>query len=134
MFSDRYLVPALFVCVGCHPSPQFGETYPVTGTVYQNGQPMKGGSIHFHSATDPLLRVQGEIKEDGTFALHTVRNNATGQGAPEGEYNVVVQPAPARGEGGGVNHSHKGLPPIAVPGIYKVEAKENLFKIELPNQ
>jgi hypothetical protein len=130
-----YGLPVLVLATffGCTPAPPpLPKTYPVSGTVIQNGKPMKGGSIHFNSTTDPLLRVQGEIKDDGTFTLNTVKDNATGVGAPEGEYQVTVQPSLANESGGGVDFAHKGVPPIRLPKTFKVEARENTFKIEAP--
>jgi hypothetical protein len=127
------VVLALLILFGCKPAPPtLAETYPVSGSVTQNGQPMQGGSIQFHSTADPMLRVLGEIKEDGTFTLNTVKDNAMGRGAPEGEYQVIVQPPLSKEVGGGVDFAHKGVPPITFPKSYRVEAKENTFKIELP--
>ena len=49
-----------------------------------------------------------------------------------GEYQVIVQPPLLKESGGGVDFAHKGVPPITLPKHYKVEAKANLFKIEVP--
>jgi hypothetical protein len=118
---------------GCRPAPPtLAQTYPVSGTVTQNGKPMNGGSIQFHLTADPMLRVLGEIKDDGTFTLNTVKDNAMGAGAPEGEYQVIVQPPLSKEVGGGVDFAHKGVPPIKLPNTVKVEAKANTFKIEVP--
>lgn len=115
---------ALLVPAGCQSGAGLPKTYAAEGQVlYKNGQPMKGGSVQFTSADNSTLQVVGTIGEDGRFSLATVRDRARADGAPEGEYHVLILP-PLQGE-------HKGLPPIAVPGTYKVEAKENHFRIEL---
>jgi hypothetical protein len=138
MSSSRYLVArgwivvALLAFVGCSSTSPLAKTYPVRGAVLQDGKPITGGSIQFISASDPLLRVLGTIKEDGTFTLNTVKDNATSPGAPEGEYQVIVQRPLVKDASGGVDFAHKRVPPITLPKCYKVEAKENTFKIEMP--
>jgi hypothetical protein len=128
-----FFVLALLILVGCKPAPPpLAKTYPVNGTVIQSGKPMKGGSIQFNSAADPMLRVVGVIKEDGTFTLNTAKDNATGAGAPAGEYQVIVQPPLAKEAGGGFDFAHKGVPPMTLPTTVRVEAKENNLKIEVP--
>ncbi len=122
------LVPA----AGCG-GPALPRTYPVSGTVvYKNGQPMKGGSVQFETTADPLLRVVGDIGDDGTFRLRTLKDNARADGAPEGEYRVFVQPPLVNDPRGGLKVAHKGVPAIVLPQTYRVEAKENTLKIELP--
>jgi hypothetical protein len=125
---NRWLVFLLGVAVlvvGCNSSAGLPKTYPAGGSVvYKGGQPMKGGSIQFSSLANAELRIIGPIGDDGTFKLETVRDRARADGAPEGEYQVMVIP-PLQGD-------HKGSPPIILPRPYKVEPKENQFKIELP--
>ena len=100
------------------------KTYPAGGSVlYKGGQPMKGGAVQLTSEQDKELRVTGQIKEDGSFELETLKDKKKAAGAPEGDYQVIVLP-PLQGE-------HKGAPPISVPGTRKIEAKENSLKIEL---
>jgi hypothetical protein len=125
------IVAALLgVAVGCSREPAFPKTYPTTGkVVYRDGRPMEGGSLQLTTASDPLLRVVGEIKNDGTFTLRTVKENAHGGGVPLGEYKILVQP-PALESGGGVQG--KSQPAISLPDTFKVEAKENTFHIVLP--
>ena len=120
----------LLIAVGCNRESALPKTYPGTGNVvYHDGKPMQGGSLQFTSASDPLLRVVGENKNDGTFTLRTVKENAHGAGVPEGEYRVIVQP-PALESGGGIQG--KSQPAISLPDTFKVEAKENTFKIVVP--
>jgi hypothetical protein len=115
---------SVLFAAGCGSSAGLPKTYPAGGSVvYKGGVPMKGGSIQFTTLSDPLLRIFGEIQLDGTFTLQTLKDKARSSGAPEGEYQVIVIP-PLQGE-------HRGVPPINLPKPYKVEAKDNQFKIEL---
>ena len=91
---------------------------------------MKGGSITFNLATDPLLRVVGEIGADGTYSLRTVKDKLTADGIPEGEYQVTIQPPAIDKKGAGGQGKH--VEPIVLPRKYKVEAKDSTLKIELP--
>jgi hypothetical protein len=134
-FSCRVLCGALLaplLAAGCN-SSGLPPTYPVTGTVvYKGGQPMKGGSIQLAPVQESPLRVLGEIAEDGTFSLATLKDNARASGAPEGEYRVFVQPPLRFDPRGGLQEAHRGVPAIQLPKTFKVEAKGNTFKIELP--
>ncbi len=114
----------LFFVVGCTSSAGLPPTYPAGGSVaYKDGSPMKGGTVQFSTSSDPLLRVVGQVREDGTFTLNTIKDRARAAGAPEGEYQVIVQP-PLIGE-------HKGVVPLTLPKPYRVEAKDNQFRIQL---
>jgi hypothetical protein len=93
---------------------------------------MKGGSIQFVSADDPLMRVVSEVSAEGKFALRTVKDNSSARGAPEGEYEVIVQPPSIEDSRGGVQGAHRGVASIVLPRKIKVVAKENTFKIVLP--
>jgi hypothetical protein len=53
-------------------------------------------------------------------------------GAPEGEYRVSIQPPLRFDPRGGLKEAHRGVPAIDLPKTYKVESKDNTFKIELP--
>jgi hypothetical protein len=124
---------AVVIAAGCNSAPPLPQTYSATGTVvYLGEQPMKGGSIQFSLADEPLMRVVSEIGVDGTFTLRTVKDNSNAAGAPEGEYVVTVQPPSADDSRGGIQGGHKGVPSIALTKKYKVEAKQNTFKIVLP--
>jgi hypothetical protein len=65
--------------------------YPVTGTVLFDGQPAVGATVTFvrKGAADPHKEQtpQGVVGEDGTFTL----NGPSGDGAPPGEYVVLVE-------------------------------------------
>jgi hypothetical protein len=126
-------LPVLFLgAAGCGKST-LPKTYPVAGSVvYQGGQPMKGGFIQFNSDADPLLRVMGDIKPDGTFALRTVKENEQAAGAPRGEYQVVVTPPRPAYAPGDVAAAQKSVPPITLPRAYQIDRQETALKIELP--
>lgn len=67
--------------VGCGSGLQ-----PVTGkVVYDDGAPVKGGSVTFNSK-DKGISATGDIADDGTFSL----TFEGGKGAPPGQYKVVV--------------------------------------------
>jgi hypothetical protein len=123
-----FAVAGLWLVVSGCKGVQLPKTYPATGSVqYADGRPMKGGLVQFmpvDAESAGTLRVSGVIKEDGTFALETVKDKHKLTGAPEGEYRVSIIP-PLHGE-------HKGLPPIELPGTTKVEAKENEIPLKLP--
>ncbi|MEK6247746.1 MAG: hypothetical protein N2C12_06165 [Planctomycetales bacterium] len=84
--------------------------HPVAGEVRINGEPAVGASIRFISVqptekTDKLLPI-AVIGEDGNYALGTY---GPGDGAPEGEYGVVIRwPTP-----------DALTPPGTIPNDYK---------------
>ena len=126
------VLAALLGAAGCS-GPGLPKTYSARGTVvYQGGQPMKGGTILFSSAGDPHLRVVAEVKDDGAFTLHTVKDNAQGAGAPAGEYQVTVQPPRPPHDPADLAAAKRPIPAVTLPDTYKIEPKENTLKIELP--
>jgi hypothetical protein len=127
------LAPLLLLIVGCNAAPALPKTYPATGSVvYKGGAPMPGGSIQLVAPDDPLLRVVGAVGTDGAFTLYTLRDNAKAEGAPAGEFKVVVTPPLVDDRRGGLKDPHKGVMPITLTKSYRIEAKENMLKIELP--
>jgi hypothetical protein len=73
--------------------------YPVSGKVTYKGQPASGAAVSFRrqggdaSAEPPLL---GVVRQDGSFVLLC---GSRGQGAPPGEYDVLIEWKRAAGEG-----------------------------------
>jgi hypothetical protein len=66
------------------------KLYPVRGTVLFQDQPAAGATVVFHpvAATNHSTpKPSGVVKPDGTFTLTT---HPHGDGAPAGEYVVVV--------------------------------------------
>ena len=132
----EYSALALLLCTlalvpACSNAPALPKGYPVTGTVYQGGQPLKGGSVQLKSAGDPLLRVVGDIHADGSFKLKTIKD-AIGDGAPEGEYQVVIMLPRPKFDPSDPASAQKTHEPIVLEKLCKIEAKANTLKIELP--
>ena len=86
------LVLLVFV-VGCGPDNGSLPTYPVTGeVVFADGSPLRGGRVEFRSMDNsPAVVASGHFGDDGKFQLRTYR---PGDGAVEGEHQVVVSPDP----------------------------------------
>jgi hypothetical protein len=122
------VAPVLAVGLGCSSQREaMPKTYPVTGTVSaKGGQAVAGGSVHFAPTGDPTFSAAGDIEEDGTFTLSTVKGKDKVSGAPVGEYRVTASlPAPP---GGGT------ILPVTLPQTYRVQAQDNHFRIVVPPQ
>jgi hypothetical protein len=119
------LVSMLLMTSGCARKSPKVKTYPVTGyVVSKGGTSLAGGSICFRSLADTSLIATGDIKEDGTFTLHTLIDKNKLAGTAEGKYQVtVLPPLPA-------NHQST-VRPITLAQAYQVEPKENQFQIEV---
>ena len=77
---------ALF-SVGCQPGGPKERTYPVTGVVTLNNEPVADAAVTFHPAGSGKLAV-GKTDASGKFTLTTTE---TGQsGAVPGRYRVTV--------------------------------------------
>ena len=109
---------------GCAKGPRV-KVYPVTGTVvYRGGAPLTGGSISFQPVDNSAHSVTGTIKDDGTFVLHTLIQNAKLEGAAEGVYRVTIMPP--------LPPDHKtAVTPITPNQTFQVAPKENQFRIEV---
>jgi hypothetical protein len=81
------LLAGLVVCAGCNSS----GLYPVSGKVLVNGEPASGATVTFvrKGSADPLKEqtLQGTVGDDGNFTL----SGPAGEGAPAGEYVVLVE-------------------------------------------
>lgn len=81
-------------------SKKYGDhpPHPVSGRVLVNGEPAKGAQVVFHHLGDwgeKSIVPQAYTADDGKFALSTY---GVGDGAPAGDYQVVVRwPAYRRG-------------------------------------
>jgi|SRR5207302_5781802 len=78
--------------VACDSNKKYGEhpPYPTSGQVLVNGQPAKEAMVVFHHVDkwgDKSIVPQAWTNEDGRFVLATY---GTADGAPEGDYRVVV--------------------------------------------
>ena len=101
------------------------KTYKVTGKViHKGGKSVKDGGVQFSSLTDSSFTVSGDLAEDGSFTLHTIKGRERADGAPEGEYKVtILMPQ---------SSDQRGVPAIELPKRYKVEPKDNDFVLEIP--
>ena len=78
------------------------KLHPVKGTVLYEDKPAEGATVVFHPVNGPAdaPKPSGVVGKDGTF---TLRTHPHGEGAPEGDYVVLVTwfdaPAAAKKEG-----------------------------------
>lgn len=80
-----------FASVGCQKSDERIATFPVTGKVLKNGNPINYATVVFHpvNAIDESSgKPRGVTDPDGTFTLTTYDGN---DGAPAGDYQVTIQ-------------------------------------------
>jgi len=130
--SFGVLLAGLVLLVGCKAKnqPQFGDLFPVTGTVLASGKAVSGGVVRFAPDPDkPDFLINSEVGSDGRFKLSTVRTTDTSgerkPGAPAGNYKVTYTPS--------VTDQTAGYKqPVTLPKAVTVEPKENDLKIELP--
>jgi hypothetical protein len=124
----RAALAALMLAAGCS-RVEVPKTYPVTGTVaFRDGERIKGGALQFKSASDPSLSISGQIKEDGSFALQTLKDKTKVDGAPEGTYTATFLPP--------IGEDRRLLmPPTDLPETFQVGPRENHFdvKVERPS-
>ena len=103
------------------------KTYPVKGTVSDaKGNPLKGGALRFEPSPSGDVALVATIK-DGTFAARTIRDNETADGLPAGEYKVTIEQLIPEG-------SRVPPPAVTLQTPYKIEAKDNDLKIQLPKR
>lgn len=123
----------LVVTAGCTSGVALPKTYPAAGSVvYKGGRPMTGGSIQLTSTEDPLLRVVGTIESDGHFTLSTLKDNTRVDGAPAGQFQVVVTPPLTANPRSGLDVPHQAVSPVTLPKKVQIEPAENTLMIEVP--
>lgn len=83
---------AALVAVGC--GETHDPTYPVTGKVTFNGEPLTTGTVTFTPETGPSAT--GEIRPDGTYSLITPPER---EGALPGSYQVSISAVEVDAEG-----------------------------------
>jgi hypothetical protein len=128
------LVVVALLTSSCSQKPAL---YPVRGQVFFAGQPAAGAQVVFHpvagraaaeAAARPILPT-GDVQADGSFTLKT---HPLGDGAPDGEYSVVIvwlEREKTTGE---------GVVPNKLPGRYaspeksRLNATVNAAPTELP--
>lgn len=111
---------AIVVAVGgCEKKAPAPPTYPVHGEVFRGGKPAANGTVQFVHQTEPDVRAVGEIGPDGKFSLFTMEGNEKRPGAVAGEYKAVLV----------FSASDPAFHPKTT---FKVEPRENTFRIDLP--
>ena len=133
-YSIVILAASVCFAPGCGDDGRL-PTYEARGqVVFQDGNPLEGGTIIFESMDHPVSP-RSLISPDGKFELGTYE---TGDGAPVGQYRVAIMPP---SQTGGVDRDEARPPAIIDPkykdfeksGLeYKVEAKDaNEFVVKL---
>lgn len=90
LLATALLTVALLGCGGKTGGP---TTYPVTGVVTQNGQPVAGAVVQFMpTAADSTASAQAQTADDGTFTVEVTfdMGKTTQPGLPAGDYKVTI--------------------------------------------
>jgi len=119
---------AVLLMAGC--GPQIPPCYPIKGNVvWRGGKNFTAGSITFQSKTDQEIVAIGTIEKDGSFTVSTKMFGESKDGAPEGEYTVMVED-PSKNVAPDGQMQIK--PMVVTTSSFKVEPKEmNEFKVEV---
>ena len=75
-------------CTSCGNS---NNLYPVSGTVNYKGSPAAGATVFLHRKGGNAMNdhtIMGIVQEDGSFTLVC---GSLGEGAPPGEYDVLIE-------------------------------------------
>lgn len=83
-FLGLFLLVSLCGCGSDGP-----KLYSVTGKVFVGDKPAEGATVVFHSKSggQNSLTPSGTVQADGSF---TLRSHPHGEGAPAGEYTVLI--------------------------------------------
>lgn len=82
------------------------KLYPVSGKVEFNGQPAEGATVVLHPTDPNSPKPSGTVGADGSFTLQT---HPYGEGAPAGDYAVIITWYPPNSRG--VENPKSKLPP-----------------------
>lgn len=124
------VIPLIFV-LSCQPSDEMPDLHPLTGTVTQNGKPVKGGGLIFAPVSGGWggVVVDANVNKDGTFVAQTSKVTGTKTlfqpGARVGRYKATFHP-PSDGAKTGQQ--------VELATVVTVEAKENVVALELPSK
>jgi hypothetical protein len=104
---------------GCGDSSNTIPTvYPVKGRILlSDGKPLTSGQVVLVSKQ--AREFPGKVESDGRFSIKT----GAGDGAPEGEYKVRIDPEPQAGNTG---RTKKGVASLPFPAKYSDETTSNL--------
>jgi len=89
--SIPFIAALCLGAVGCQKNDARIATFPVSGKVLKNGNPINYATVVFHplNASDESSgNPRGVTNPDGTFTLTTYDGN---DGAPAGDYQVTIQ-------------------------------------------
>jgi hypothetical protein len=109
----------LLLLLGCKGGNPMPATVPVKGKVVDaKGGPVTGGKVQFEPKQGLAnAMVVSEIGPDGSFSLKTFRTKDQADGAPPGDYVVVVSRKIVDG--------NNPPPPVTLPGVVTVPAAGN---------
>jgi hypothetical protein len=94
------------------------SVHPVKGQILlPDGKPLTSGQVVFVS--NQGVEFPGEVGSDGRFSIKT----QSGDGAPEGEYRVRIDPEPQDGSAG---RSKRGAANLPFPAKYSDEMTSDL--------
>lgn len=116
-------------CAGPSVDPNRPKTYPVSGVVTHNGQPVEDATVMFIASGTGGRGAVGKTDASGKFSLTTFE---AGNGALPGSYRVavsktVLEGAPAEeGPGDGTNEPFSGTAKDLLPAKYKDANKSGL--------
>jgi hypothetical protein len=113
----------LLLGVGCKRSgPPLPVTYLVTGQIrFNDGQPVANALVEFQPTGKQPLTTQGATDGDGKFAIETLVENVIVDGAPEGEYRILVH----------LPSEDQAATPIMLRERFVVQPKDNHFNIQV---
>lgn len=109
------LLLLLALPVGCGTSPHDPATYPATGVVVFNGQPVEGAIVEFAPASESAGGAGAQARTDaaGRFTMSLLVDNGQRSlpGLPAGEYRVTVVKMESPGEASLTRPPKNVLPP-----------------------
>jgi hypothetical protein len=124
-FLSLIALTAALGTASCSPTARRVPTFPVTGTLTQNGKPLANAAVVFHPvAADgaDVLRPRGTTDVTGAFTLTTYDG---GDGAPAGDYRLTVELwTTPTADGGPVNRLPAKLAKPTTSGLTATVAAE----------
>src|SRR5271157_6391132 len=116
MVAAGLMISGLSGCGG--PTYSTPPVYPVKGQVLlPDGKPLTSGQVVLVSNQD--VEFPGKVGSDGRFSI----KSGAGDGAPEGEYKVRIEPEPQPGTAGRAKRGAANLP---FPAKYSHEMTSDL--------
>ena len=90
------LLIVMLLSGGCQKRPEgLPKPYPTTVTVTNAGQAIEGAKVTLLPATAlPSVTIYGDTDANGKAVIHSLCEGLIFEGAPQGEYRVVVSKTP----------------------------------------